>query len=749
MGRPLSPIAALSALLGPALVLGAAAWALMGFRDADDAMADRNAGRILNAQVIDGDAAAAMDRILEARDPEILVLGPSYANTNVRPGLLAATVGADPSRIALLSVPNSVGSHWYAILKYRLFEAGYRPKLVVVVSGLQSMLLTTPLTESSFVNLRVQLPDEGDPLIRRKVTGSADLAWARIREQRGKVRSHLFARLRSAAVFWWDDEQTRAALGRVFDDRGVDMSLHGTSVPVVESSLEGERAYTPDLLPAPADSFLADVTQLAREHGTQIVWVRPPMSPHIPEHLDDIVPVGVHQAAVAQVEAQGGRFVDMRSLPMTSAMFRNEDHMNEEGSRRFTAALAAALVESFEDSPTSHPFDDARVQIRTTPEHAVPPDLSELPGSGLWLPPGSTTTISADKPWDPATPFLLSVAAEHLGVPGDPPPLRLEHDGLRAPLRANGTIDGRTRWVGQLQTAAPTEPFTVTLTVNPRHWVRVNALAVGPRLSRFFLVGDLTGLQGARVRLLGGAELRDGTVVRNGLRPTYSKPPVRVPGHDRPVTDLGGLTAAFETERWAFLSDEATRGATSWGRRCSPLRILEDGTLLPNANVPCSEVRRGEGRSCHTTERIYFSASDATNPATNGRTYRLVLDDSRTCDTEAWIYPVDTLRLPIPPTRLEPLTRGAARMTLDLRYLNFRPAEITVRLRASDRVLVEETLDGRRFHGETVTWILDPPLRPEDEPAQLEIDNLAHTFYLLREVTFSEVAGGMTHSAEP
>ena len=223
-------LAVVAAIVGPVVIGGATVAGLLSYEDADEAMASRNAGRILNARVLQTSSREAMDRLLAVRRPRVVVVGPSYANTNVRPAQLAADLGISPDDVVLLSVPNSVGSHWYAILQYRLFAAGHRPDLVVVVSGLQSMLLTQPLTESSYVNLQVQLPEGGDGVIDRKVRGSGALWWARLREQRGKVRTRIFGAAHRA-VWWWHPDRTRAALGRVFDDARIDMSLHRTATP--------------------------------------------------------------------------------------------------------------------------------------------------------------------------------------------------------------------------------------------------------------------------------------------------------------------------------------------------------------------------------------------------------------------------------------------------------------------------------------------------------------------------------------
>jgi len=54
----------------------------------------------------------------------------------------------------------------------------------------------------------------------------------------------------------------------------------------------------------------------------------------------------------------------------------------------------------------------------------------------------------------------------------------------------------------------------------------------------------------------------------------------------------------------------------------STLRLFEDGKELPSAHAPHVDVReKGEGRYSHWATGLWFSASDNSDPRTNGRTY--------------------------------------------------------------------------------------------------------------------------------
>ncbi len=592
-------------ILGPLVVVAGSLRACTTFETRATATEARNAGRILNGKVADRNTAEVIERVLQQRSPELLVLGPSYANTNVNPHILSERLGVPADRIVLLSVPNSVGAHWYAMLKYRLFERGRIPRAIVIVSGLQSMLLAAPLSEASFVNLQVQLPPEGDPVVADKAQIDTTIEWARLRAQRGKIRAALFDGLRDRSVAFLvpgrhgrltGPGETRAALDEVFADARVDMRLHDQALPVADVQRGNEVSYSPDMLPTPEGSFLREITALCRDAGSRAVWVRPPMSPNIPPERDDVAPDGFQERAIGIVEAEGGAYVDMRGLPMSGAMFKNIDHMNREGSRRFTEALASTLLE----------------------------------------------------------------------------------------LEAKEVADR----------------------------------------------GEL--------RLLGRTVVEAGVLVDRSVRPTYIASPAPVPAADRAVIDQPGPVAAYDTRSWAFLSDDALVGQNAFLARCSPLLITEDGVPLPRPNVPCQEVTsRGRGRTCHTTDRILFTAPDGSDPATNGRSYRLVLDPERSCHGAAWIYPIDMLSLEVPPEELRRLAGGARWLQIEAEYLNYRESGLRMRVVADGRTVLDETRDGRRWKDGPAVFPLDPPPLPGAE-VRIEIENHGHVFYLLTGVSLSE-----------
>jgi hypothetical protein len=53
--------------------------------------------------------------------------------------------------------------------------------------------------------------------------------------------------------------------------------------------------------------------------------------------------------------------------------------------------------------------------------------------------------------------------------------------------------------------------------------------------------------------------------------------------------------------------------------------VFEDDKPLAIGHAPHEDIRRrGEGRYSHWNDRVYFSASDNTDPTRNGRVYTVM-----------------------------------------------------------------------------------------------------------------------------
>lgn len=189
--------------------------------------------------------------------------------------------------------------------------------------------------------------------------------------------------------------------------------------------------------------------------------------------------------------------------------------------------------------------------------------------------------------------------------------------------------------------------------------------------------------------LLRSFSLRDGVLVPREVTATFATPPPNVPGGRQPFARGRNGTGWFAAGQFPGLADVATLPVSPHGARCSPLRVVEsEATELGPANVLCEEVfRLGHGRTCHAADRVWFSASDATDPWDNGRGYTLVLDPERRCPESRWTYPREVALVHVPADEAEGVRVEA---------LALRAADLGSTGRGAVPVLRVEILDGDR-----------------------------------------------------
>ncbi len=346
-------VAAILAVVFPALILAGAYVGLTQLRSNSDLREDRNAGFVLNGKPVKGGVVRAIERAMTA-EPEVIILGNSLSNTDLLPSLLAQRLGIPKSKVQKFSIPNSLGSHWYVVLKNRVYANGHQPRLVILLSDMQSQLAIHPRTEPSYVNLSVQLDREGgEPILDKKMgrrNWAATYFWDQIREEREDLRDTMLKSARNLIVDIVHGSRgsatshaaTSKALDRVFADDRTDMLLHHSVIPV----MSGERElvpFDPADLPRPKDSLIPDICDIVSENGGKAVFLRPPMSPLLPPEAGDLVTQGTEGRVYALAKAHGGIYLDMRSFEMADGLFHNVDHMNPAGARRFTEAVAQIL----------------------------------------------------------------------------------------------------------------------------------------------------------------------------------------------------------------------------------------------------------------------------------------------------------------------------------------------------------------------------------------------------------------------
>jgi hypothetical protein len=589
------------------------------------------------------------DKKLSERKPHVVVFGNSIAQRDVDVARLAERLDINKTRIAMLTTPLSGGSLWYAGLKNRVYTKDRKPKLILVVGDLTSMLGTTPLTEESGWLLASQLTSH-EPLIADKVFDGGDMRWIKIKQHRGELRDFATKRVRdlSVGLFYGGGRPRRGrleakpALERVFADDQIDLTLHSRVIPIVED----DDPMTDYEAASPADSLLPDICRLAVEHGTPIVFVRVPLAPGNREDTHDLA---VEREAIGILNRHGCGYLDMRALDLRDRHFWDKMHMNEEGAAVFTDALADVLA-------------DWKVRTRRTLPPAIIPvapsttSLSPDDDGVLWLEPGQSMTMTFDEAWEgPDGSFAVGVVGERIDGGSAAPTLHVEPNAPVALLRDDN------RYRAELLGDAPLGPWSLTVT-NPTDGPRmkVQGLAVGHGYGASLLIGSLVDQRGAAIRMI--PTLAEGATIV----PTYPDAPPTFP---TPSTfgDPGRGGGWFDIGGHAFLSDAETSARLPHPRRCSPIRVTEDNRLLPTPRVPCTEVlKKGHGRQCHIESGVYFTATDGKRPVKNGRDYGLVLDPDRKCRRLWWVYPGDHFEIRPEESQLKTFRDGLAKMSLDL-----------------------------------------------------------------------------------
>ena len=604
------------ALLAPIVVLGAAAYGLERHRDNSDEREMRNAQRVMNGQVLQVGIVAAIESKLRQHEPDVIILGNSLSNTDILPPLLARRLGINKNKVQRFSVPNSLGPHWYAILKNRVYDNGHQPKLIIVLSDLQSLLAVTPRSEASYLNLTTHL-GEKEVVIDKKL-GRGFYAVERIRENRGKFREKALNSLRNMsihALFYRrfgtaETPKIREGLDRAFDDRNIDMRLHKQVIPIFNTGDGTLHAFDPGSLPIPRDSFIPNITKLVSDHNGRAIYLRPPMSPQMPKEVGDIVLPGILPRAVKLVDRFKGSYIDMRGLKMNAGHFYNIDHMNNEGARRFTEALAQALNQI--DTP---------------------------------------------------------------------------------------------------------------------------------------LTSQSKKAQGKIIDLLTAVQIVDGTLVNQSVSATFLDPePPPVPRADRPFRKAARAKqhkTYFATDKFVEISDPLTLQRTPFADRCSPLRVIENGTALSKPNVTCDEVwKHGMGRTCHVEDRLYFSATDGSLPGVSKHSYTLALDPERQCEAALWLYPRDVARLEVPKERVESLRRGLREVRIQGTRMkgpeDEENASLDLRLRTGERIKFEASVSLNRLDNGPKGWPVEEPIPPSSSSVELIVHNNSDSFVLLTEAKLIE-----------
>lgn len=334
----------LLALLPPLLMLGVTYVALSSYEEGPSSLREyrekTNAGTVVNGKKHLHGAVAEMEIQMAQHDPKVLILGNSFANTNVNNAQIAFALGVRQTDVLTLSVPNSISSHWYAILKHRVYDDEYSVPLVVIVAGLQSLLMVEPYSEASYEDLMIQL-EPREPVLGPYI----DLSHPELRKlvrNRVLFRDIALTSLRDASLdlfFPGGPEAHNAALESLFSDENMDMSRHAATARSHGGGdwIEG--------LPSPKDSLIEELCRMLQANGTTLVYIRTPTLDRTGDGIVDPAPPEVLREVESIFARYGHTFADMYSLDLPRVAYKNATHLSPEGARLFTMEMNKVLVD--------------------------------------------------------------------------------------------------------------------------------------------------------------------------------------------------------------------------------------------------------------------------------------------------------------------------------------------------------------------------------------------------------------------
>ncbi|MDP2308988.1 MAG: hypothetical protein Q8P18_23395, partial [Pseudomonadota bacterium] len=377
---------------------------------------------------------------------------------------LATAIGADPARVVAMNLDGTNAPIWYAVLKRRVYDQGHTPKLVVVYCTLGMMVQVELLSQSLEAQLARQLGTP-DPVIDHKVFGQekVNATWQRVLTRRTEAHSALLDGLRDGLVGLAFAPRGEAAgrdgtllergaavahpaLGRVFGTDAMTSGERVRAVPVVEQEEEARAGAGPRDADA---TLIPDLIELAKSHGSEIVFVRSPMGSLKRDH--DVVPRDLEQSVIARMADMGAAWVDLSASGPPDSGYGDGSHMNRSGRDRFMPKFIAALRAV--GVGTGGPLEPAAA----TPSRP-PPTVTRL---------GTPPTIPSKKPvrgrhpcdYHISLPTMAPVADNVLADArlGLISPLVLYEDGRRlaphVPAQdvSDGCIGSSTHWNGVMR----------------------------------------------------------------------------------------------------------------------------------------------------------------------------------------------------------------------------------------------------------------------------------------------------------
>lgn len=296
-----------------------------------------------------------------------------------------------------------------------------------------------------------------------------------------------------------------------------------------------------------------------------------------------------------------------------------------------------------------------------------------------WVYPGTTLHLAFDSAWDASLGAPVVQIDAALSGPGG---LAITAGDVSAVLSSadGGGVTGR------LVPAPATGPWSIDLSV---------VSGGAPAVIKGVTVGEgakATSVLGERgdgnLRILGAGH--PARTVLNAAPP----PSLPIPPQVKIDQTKGAAQGSFPRGRikldlYAELAPGLVLEKSSVGA-CSPLQVTEDGELLGPANAALKDVQGvGMGRWAAQPGGVLLTASDNSDPTTNGRAYAVSLNPDRQCKDAVWLYPGDVDVVTLDP--LGRLPQGATALDLAATpFISDPKGAVHVRLEVDGKVRYED-----------------------------------------------------------
>lgn len=641
-----------------------------------------------------------MDRQLAAQPVDVLTLGPSIARTDIDAETLGRGLASPALSVARIGQPSAPAPVWYAILRERVYAAGFRPNLVILVVTMHS-LLTTRLEDTQGA-LLTQHFAEPDAVLRRK---ALDSPWPtyiqRALESREVLRSGVLTWFRDApaGVLFGAGPSHGAALVTQASERALGEHHVTESGPSPTIIGAGGAEAPPSHLSSPDQSFLPDIARLVAAQGGRLAVVLPPASSR--RGFGFRIDPALERETLQLANDLGVAWVDLRDWTDRDGDFRDGLHLSAEAAPRFTAEMAARLTAANALGPGAPVPAVLPPPVPVRSRAGAPPAV----GSGPAVAGVDACTMSID------VPEFAAFGEERLRAiaPKLTTPLRVNEGSqplTRGGVRAGECVGRFNQRGGVLSVSSSRPGVALSVEIDPEStwvWPGSTMTWTYPRAWG----GTEAAAVEAEIIVVGGADtpppflkIGDVELPFSGSTPRRS---VNAPVTSAAVTSLtvsapagGGwvnvrklnvavgaatsvLVAAPAGRRTDLVTDaqfspnsvpklqigpfeggpRSRRVAAPWAdhSHCSPVRVLEDGVRLPRAAA--------EGAW------IAVAPVDGSDPAKNGRRYGLEIDEERRCkleshnfsQTRTWMYPGDHFVATVTLPRLTRLDSHRAQAT--------------------------------------------------------------------------------------